>query len=161
MTHEGETVLIPEEIHLNDILPQDIQSFYRFSGSLTTPYCNEVVTWTVFSNPTFMSSAQLQQFRTLTNSEGKPLVDNDRLVQPVGSRTIQFSGQGHWPSPSIGTDSDEIESNPSDSVGEWVVDNNDWIDNSSENSDQSADNESIVVDANPVDQSNVSFGQNH
>ena len=146
MTHEGDTVLIQEEIHLDDILPQDIQSFYRYSGSLTTPYCNEVVTWTVFSNPTFMSSVQLQQFRTLTNSEGKPLVDNDRPVQPVGRRTVWFSGQVHWPSPSIGTDSDEIESNPSYSVGEWVVDNKYWIDNSSENGDQSTDNESIVVD---------------
>jgi len=89
-------VLLPEEIHLDELLPEDIQSFYRYSGSLTTPTCNEVVTWTIFSNPKLMSSAQLEQFRTLKNDEDKPLVDNDRPVQPLGSRIVQFSGETHY-----------------------------------------------------------------
>jgi hypothetical protein len=90
--------MIPEELDLDDILPEDFQSFYRYSGSLTTPRCDEVVTWTVFSNPNFMSSAQLQQFRTLTNDENRPLVNNDRPVQPMGNRIVQFVQSGRRPS---------------------------------------------------------------
>ena len=65
--HEDDTVLIPENIDLIKILPDDLDSFYHYSGSLTTPTCDEVVTWTIFSKPNTMSRAQLQQFRTLTN----------------------------------------------------------------------------------------------
>ena len=94
MTHANETVSIPEEIDLEHILPEDFQSFYRYSGSLTTPRCDEVVTWTVFSHPNTMSSAQLKQFRTLTNDEGRPLVNNDRPPQPKRSRVVQFNQNG-------------------------------------------------------------------
>ena len=81
--HEDDTVLIPENIDLIEILPDDLDSFYHYSGSLTTPTCDEVVTWTIFSKPNTMSSAQLQQFRTLTNDESRPLVNNHRPPQPV------------------------------------------------------------------------------
>ena len=39
----------------------------------------------------------VEQFRTPENDEGKPLVDNDRLVQPEGKRNVLFSGHNHWP----------------------------------------------------------------
>ena len=93
VTHANDTIAISEELDLDDILPEDFQSFYRYSGSLTTPKCDEVVTWTVFSNPNLMSSSQLRQFRTLTNDENKPLVNNDRPVQPMGNRVVQFYSQ--------------------------------------------------------------------
>ena len=97
MTHENDTVSIPEEINMDDLLPEeeDLDSFYRYRGSLTTPTCDEVVTWTVFSKPNTMSSAQLQQFRTLINAEGKPLVNNDRPPQPTRKHVIQFSKGGN------------------------------------------------------------------
>jgi hypothetical protein len=43
-----------------------------------------------------MSSSQLEQFRTLKNDEEKHLVDNDRPVQPLGSRVVQLSGEAHY-----------------------------------------------------------------
>jgi len=44
---------------LQDLLPPDTNTFYRYSGSLTTPTCNEVVTWTVFREPISISENQV------------------------------------------------------------------------------------------------------
>ena len=42
------------------LLPSDTSSFYRYDGSLTTPTCNEVVTWTVLTQPITIGSNQVQ-----------------------------------------------------------------------------------------------------
>ena len=47
---------------LDQLLPADKSKFYRYSGSLTTPDCNEVVTWTVFSDAVEVSQAQVRCF---------------------------------------------------------------------------------------------------
>lgn len=44
------------QIDGNALLPTD-RSFYRYNGSLTTPPCVEVVTWSVFQQPIEMSAA--------------------------------------------------------------------------------------------------------
>ena len=81
-----------EEIDLQKLLPRNYKSgFYRYSGSLTVPHCDEVVTWTIFTNPNFMSSSQIKTFRSMTNEEGKRLLDNDRPIQPLNNRIVQFS----------------------------------------------------------------------
>ncbi len=40
------------------LLPKDTSSFFRYGGSLTTPDCGEIVIWTVFKNPIYMSEKQ-------------------------------------------------------------------------------------------------------
>lgn len=65
----------------SSLLPVDTTQYYRYAGSLTTPQCNEVVTWTVMQNAVEMSEAQLSEFR-------KVFGDNFRPPQEIGGRPI-------------------------------------------------------------------------
>lgn len=63
----GEVVQDDDETELNqlvsfkDLLPKKTSSFFRYSGSLTTPNCNEIVTWTVFEHPLKISERQVSR----------------------------------------------------------------------------------------------------
>merc|ERR1712062_241086 len=62
-------------------------NFYRYSGSLTTPTCDETVIWTNFQTPISISDDQLKQFRGLDGNDGA-LVDNFRPTQPLRGRDV-------------------------------------------------------------------------
>jgi len=51
-------VSIPS-FNLRQLLPETMDKFYRYKGSLTTPPCYESVTWTVFENKIKLSSDQV------------------------------------------------------------------------------------------------------
>jgi len=78
------------DFNLNALIsPISTTSEYTYySGSLTTPTCNEVVEWINILTPLKISSSQLAEFRKLMNPEGKPIVDNYRPPQPLNSRTV-------------------------------------------------------------------------
>lgn len=44
---------------LKDFMTVNMGKFYRYQGSLTTPTCDESVTWTVFAEPLSMSESQV------------------------------------------------------------------------------------------------------
>lgn len=79
---------------LQTLLPHDVSKYYRYSGSLTTPPCSEVVIWTLFSETVPISSGQLQRFRELSSldedEDGRlmPMVDNFRQIQSLEGRKI-------------------------------------------------------------------------
>lgn len=48
-------------IPLMKLFPNQTESFLRYQGSLTTPPCSESVSWTVFTQATSVSEAQVTQ----------------------------------------------------------------------------------------------------
>lgn len=76
---------------LTSVLPRDLARFYRYQGSLTTPTCNEVVTWTIFDDHVPVSEKQMDSIRALTDTEKDPLVNNFRPTQPLNGRKLYRS----------------------------------------------------------------------
>ena len=75
---------------LQDFLDEiEDSAYFYYKGSLTTPECNEVVSWIVMEEPIFISSTQLATLRSLTEKNGSPMVDNFRPVQPLNGRVIK------------------------------------------------------------------------
>lgn len=52
---------LPPFFNPTDFLPSDRSSFYRYPGSLTTPPCSEIVTWTILKSKLPISSDQVRQ----------------------------------------------------------------------------------------------------
>jgi len=69
---------------LQALLPVNINSYFTYQGSLTTPACDETVTWYVLREPVTASEEQIKQLRVAHGAEG-----NARPVQPLGKRVIR------------------------------------------------------------------------
>lgn len=67
--------------NLNQFTKHVSRGYYTYLGSLTTPGCNEVVTWINAKKFLKISEAQLTVFRTTH-------VDNFRPPQPLNDRPI-------------------------------------------------------------------------
>lgn len=67
-------------INVASLLPSD-QSYYHYSGSLTTPPCSEGVNWNVMANMSSISDAQVKTFtKTFPKSIRPVQALNDRMV---------------------------------------------------------------------------------
>jgi carbonic anhydrase len=77
---EKEEQLHDVQIDLSNILPSD-QSYYTFSGSLTTPPCSEDVAWFVLKHPTSISADEIEQFSQYYSNNSRP-------TQPLYGRTV-------------------------------------------------------------------------
>jgi len=74
---------------VHDILPDTIDDYYRYSGSLTTPYCYESVVWTVLPQRIHISKFQARVLQTMLEGNSNLLSGNNfRPPQPVNGRTI-------------------------------------------------------------------------
>ena len=67
-------------IYISQLLPKN-HGYYAFSGSLTTPPCNEGVQWIVLKESVEASQAQIDAMHSI-------LKDNARNVQPLHDRVI-------------------------------------------------------------------------
>lgn len=76
----GERRDIDATISLTELLPQDPSAF-RYEGSLTTPPCSEIVSWTVFTTPLSVSDAQIEAFVDIVGENARP-------PQPLNRRYI-------------------------------------------------------------------------
>ena len=68
-------------INACDLLPQNIDRYYRYSGSLTTPPCSENVTWLVLKQPVEISKSQRDRFLQVIGTNARP-------VQPLNQRRL-------------------------------------------------------------------------
>lgn len=76
-----ESKALTQKIDINKLLPKDL-TYYRFSGSLTTPPCSEGVRWLVMKHPLTLSEQQLKQFTSIMHH------DNNRPLQPLRGRVV-------------------------------------------------------------------------
>jgi len=73
----GQTATIKPGFPLENLYPEDMKSAYSYSGSFTTPICQEAVQWFVLEDHVPISESQLATYRSLrTISEsGEVIVD--------------------------------------------------------------------------------------
>ncbi|XP_053543771.1 carbonic anhydrase IV c isoform X2 [Ictalurus punctatus] len=91
--YDGNTSIVPE-FRMTDILPslEKLSSYYRYSGSLTTPGCNEAILWTIFQESFTISQQQLVNVtKQMWFKKGKPMIDNFRPVQKLNGRIVYKS----------------------------------------------------------------------
>jgi len=77
-----------DRVQLSSFLPRDVAGYYRYNGSLTTPDCTEVVTWTIFTNTISISKEQAKHFESFHADKGNVLRANYRSLQNLEGRTI-------------------------------------------------------------------------
>lgn len=86
--HRNQSLTRPLE--LEDLLPHDRSSYFRYEGSLTTPGCYESVVWTVWTSSLPISIEQVERFKTLKSDKGQILTHNFRSVKPLGARALVY-----------------------------------------------------------------------
>ena len=78
--HEGAPVNAAAGIDPNKLLPA-LRGYYRYSGSLTTPPCSEVVDWLLLREPIQVAKADIDGFAKLFPMNARPVQkDNRRFV---------------------------------------------------------------------------------
>ncbi len=78
---ENQRRMLGNNITALGLLPAN-RSYYRYSGSLTTPPCSEGVLWLVMKEPLSVSSEQIQAFERALGFA------NNRPVQPANARAL-------------------------------------------------------------------------
>ncbi|PWK00857.1 carbonic anhydrase [Flavobacterium araucananum] len=80
----NETIEVKDVFNLNNVLPEN-QTYYTYTGSLTTPPCTEGVQWYIFKNPVDVSLKMIEDLRKIMP------VNNFRNVQQLNGRVIKES----------------------------------------------------------------------
>jgi len=76
---------------LQDIIPLNHKNFFRYSGSLTTPSCDETVEWNIVDSPILqMSDNQLLDFQTLYDQDNLPVRITQLTLTITTSNKSQF-----------------------------------------------------------------------
>uniref|UniRef100_H2YZZ8 Carbonic anhydrase n=1 Tax=Ciona savignyi TaxID=51511 RepID=H2YZZ8_CIOSA len=92
----NQQMIYSSKFDIGRFLPEDLENYYRYSGSLTTPPCFESVVWTVFNEPIYISRAQAETLQTslYARANSTDLVGgNYRLPQPLHDRKISRPGK--------------------------------------------------------------------
>ncbi|XP_072258179.1 carbonic anhydrase 12 [Pyxicephalus adspersus] len=94
--YKGQKIQIPG-FNIHDLLPEKLDEYYRYEGSLTTPPCNPSVLWSVFHSPVYISEEQLVLLETALYCTEKntsapiQMMNNYRQLQLEGDRLVSVS----------------------------------------------------------------------
>lgn len=89
---ESDASVTIEDLSLSHLVPLNLHDYYRYSGSLTTPGCDEVVEWILMDSPVIgISEDQLLEFQSLRDKHGYPILSNSRPVQQLNGRQVKRS----------------------------------------------------------------------
>ncbi|XP_077996360.1 carbonic anhydrase 6-like [Glandiceps talaboti] len=90
--YEGQSHHYQSPFPLLPMLPYDTWNFYRYYGSLTTPTCDESLTWTVMMGYQRISQQQFDNFQKLFETpiggDDYPMGNNYRPVQDLNGRLV-------------------------------------------------------------------------
>lgn len=76
-----------------DLLPSNLDAFYTYSGSLTTPPCYQVVNWVVMAERLNMNAKQIEMFRNLYAPAAEPHnLEHERKPQQPGEARYHKQG---------------------------------------------------------------------
>ncbi|XP_075459715.1 carbonic anhydrase 6 [Ascaphus truei] len=74
------------------MLPENLDNFYRYQGSLTTPPCTENVLWTIFDSPIILSHTQIELLEnTLLDWDNNTIRNDYRHAQSLNDRVVEAS----------------------------------------------------------------------
>ncbi|XP_074090441.1 carbonic anhydrase 12 isoform X2 [Macrotis lagotis] len=96
--YKDQKVQIPG-LNIQELLPKNLDEYYRYQGSLTTPPCFPSVLWTVFRNPVQISQDQLLALETalycthIDDPSPVEMTNNFRRVQKFDERLVRVSFQ--------------------------------------------------------------------
>ncbi|KAM6301751.1 carbonic anhydrase 12 [Podargus strigoides] len=94
--YKDQMVQVPG-FNIRELLPDRLDEYYRYEGSLTTPPCYPSVLWTVFRHPVKISQEQLLALETAMycteSDDPEPLemVNNFRNIQEFRERLVFIS----------------------------------------------------------------------
>ncbi|KAL5289937.1 CA14.2 family protein [Megaselia abdita] len=124
ITEPMQQTLFRTPITMFDLMSSNLNKYYTYFGSLTTPPCSEVVTWIDFAVPIPITPIQIQDFRALNGYHG-PIGHNFRPVQPLNDRTVfenvplsetNTLNQGKHPIPNINTNDIDMDSEEDEEI---------------------------------------------
>uniref|UniRef100_A0A8C6ZDS4 Carbonic anhydrase n=1 Tax=Nothoprocta perdicaria TaxID=30464 RepID=A0A8C6ZDS4_NOTPE len=93
-----EEVFVPG-FNIAGLLPANLNLYFQYNGSLTTPACYQTVKWTVFNQTVQLSQDQISLLvTTLRGDDDSPLQNNFRGVQKLHGRHVLASFQTALPS---------------------------------------------------------------
>ncbi|MCQ7618859.1 carbonic anhydrase family protein [Salmonella enterica] len=77
-------------IDIQDMLPGNLQHYYSYKGSLTTPPCTENVKWFVLHDSIKLSRAQVLKVENSVKNHNNETLHNDyRKTQPLHHRVVE------------------------------------------------------------------------
>lgn len=87
-------------LNLRNLLPRDIDTFYTYEGSLTTPPCSEIITWIIFPEAQKIGPQQLFNFERALDTYSaqgskEVLSETCRDLQPLNDRIVYSSSDSH------------------------------------------------------------------